>query len=209
MVRLEVRTVHNDPMVAELVARAGEGDGAAWVQLVNRYAPLVWSICRQFRLQDAECEDIGQTVWLGLLGALPRLREPAALPGWLATTARRECLRHLEVARRRQNRERPTEVDIADDRLAPPEHAVVTAELDAALRVAFAQLRPHCQRLLVLLMQTPRLPYAEIAAKLDMPVGSIGPQRARCLARLRRCSALATWIEAQPGHAAPTGEGGG
>jgi RNA polymerase sigma factor (sigma-70 family) len=191
--------VHNDPMVAELVVRAGDGDGDAWVQLVNRYAPLVWSICRQFRLRADESEDIGQTVWLGLLEALPRLREPAALPGWLATTTRRECIRHVEAARRRNGHEHNIEIDVADDRLAPVEQGVVTAELEAAMRVAFSQLKPHCQRLLVLLMQSPRLPYAEIAARLQMPIGSIGPQRARCLERLRQCPALAAWIDAQAG----------
>ncbi len=201
--------MHNDLVVTDLVARAAEGDDAAWAELVNRYAPLVVSICRQFRLQESDRDDVGQAVWLGLLGALSRLREPAALPGWLATTTRRECIRHLEAARRRQNHEQTTEFDFVDERLTPMEHGVVSEELNAALRVAFGQLKPHCQQLLVLLMQTPSLPYAEIAARLGIPVGSIGPQRARCLARLRRCSALAAWIEARPGSAAPTGEGGG
>lgn len=193
--------MHNTTVVAELVARAEEGDSTAWAELVNRYAPLVWAICKQFRLQDAECDDIGQTVWLGLLESLPRLRQPEALPGWLTTTTRRECLRYLESVRRRQKRERDIQLDVPDNRIPAPEHQMVMAELDTALRVAFSQLDPKCQSLIVLLMQTPRLPYAEIAARLNIPIGSIGPQRARCLARLRRSRALATWVDAQPGEA--------
>lgn len=192
--------MHDTAVVAELVARAEEGDSAAWAELVNRYAPLVWTICKQFRLQDAECDDIGQMVWLGLLESLPQLRQPAALPGWLVTTTRRECLRYLQSVRRRRNREQEIKIDVPDNRLPSPEHQMVAADLDAALRVAFSQLDPKCQSLILLLMQTPRVPYAEIATRLNIPIGSIGPQRARCLARLRRSRALATWIDAPPGE---------
>jgi len=177
----------------DLVARARDGDGAAWRELVREYAPLVWAICRQFRLETSDMEDVGQTVWLSLVEWLPRIREPAALPGWLATTTRRECLRVVEAARKRGTRELPD--DQPQDGADPAEQRVLAAELDAALRDAFAQLGPHCQQLLVLLMQTPRLSYSEISARLDMPVGGIGPTRARCLDRLRRCPALAAWID--------------
>lgn len=185
------------PRVVDLVARAREGDAGAWGQLVNRYAPLVWSICRQFRLQDAECEDVGQTVWLALVETLPQLREPAALPGWLATTTRRECLRVVEASRKWHARTTQIETEIPDEGLLPLDQGVLVEELEAALRGAFAQLEPQCQQLLALLMQTPRLSYAEISARLDMPIGSIGPTRARCLNRLRRCPPLAAWIKAE------------
>lgn len=190
----------DSPVVVDLVTRAREGDESAWAALVHRYAPLVWAICRQFRLQDAECEDVGQTVWLGLVEALPHLREPAALPGWLATTTRRECLRAVEAARKRNSREVHVSVDIQDETLSPLERDVVIAELDAALRTAFAQLGRRCQQLLSLLMEAPRRPYTEISSELKIPVGSIGPTRARCLSRLRRSSALAAWIEAETGR---------
>lgn len=192
--------VRDDRAVVDLVARAREGDSSAWDEVVRRFTPLVWSICRQFRLPDAEAEDVGQNVFLSLVEALPNLREPAALPGWLVTTARRECLRMLEVMRRRRARELDLEVDVVDTRLAPVEQGVVAAERDAALRAAFAQLMPHCQRLLALLMQTPPLSYAEISARLQMPIGGIGPNRARCLQRLRQCPALVAWIEAESGR---------
>jgi RNA polymerase sigma factor (sigma-70 family) len=195
--------VRDDPVVVDLVMRAREGDDAAWAQLVDQFVPLVWSICRRFRLQDAERDDVGQNVWLGLVEALPQLRDPAALPGWLATTTRRECLRVVDATRKRQLREQPTPADVPDTQVAEPEHDIVAEELDAALRVAFAQLPARCQQLLVLLMQTPPISYAEIGARLEMPIGAIGPNRARCLARLRRRRELAAWIEAQTGRGGP------
>src|SRR6516162_2292952 len=84
-----------DSSVRDLVARARSGDRQAWDSLVERYAPLIWSICRRHRLGHADADDVGQSVWLRLVDQLDRVRDPAALPGWLATTARRECLRVL------------------------------------------------------------------------------------------------------------------
>ena len=84
-----------DPTVSELVARAKDGDKQAWDALVERYAPLIWSICRRHRLSRADADDVAQSVWVRLVDQLDRVRDPAALPGWLATTARRECLRVL------------------------------------------------------------------------------------------------------------------
>src|SRR5690348_6321352 len=83
----------------DLVTRAANGDGQAWDALVERYAPLIWSICRWHHLADADARDVGQTVWLRLVNQLAALRNPAALPGWLATTTRRACRRTLCAAR--------------------------------------------------------------------------------------------------------------
>jgi len=90
----------DDPVVTGLVTRARNGDRQAWDALIDRYAPLVWSICRRRRLEAADAQDAAQTVWLNLVGHLDSLRDPAALPGWLATTTRRECGRILRTARR-------------------------------------------------------------------------------------------------------------
>ena len=95
-------TVHAGPLVTELVTRARNGDKRSWDALVERYAPLIWSICRRYRLGDADAKDVGQAVWLQLAGQLGRIRDPAALPGWLATTTRRECIRILHAAREPQ-----------------------------------------------------------------------------------------------------------
>jgi RNA polymerase sigma factor (sigma-70 family) len=183
--------VRDDPSVVALVARAKEGDPSAWDELVERYAPLVWSICRRHRLGGPEADDVGQSVWLRLVEQLDTLREPAALPGWLATTTRRECLRVTRVAGRRQTVERPLDVEPPGDDDVLIDQELIKAERRAALRVAFAQLPLACRRLLTLLMQEPPLPYAEISSRLGTPIGSIGPNRARCLARLRRSPALA------------------
>ncbi len=187
------KLVRDDPSVIMLVERARDGDQRAWNQIVERYGPLVWSICNRYQLNRSDIDDVGQTVWLLLVEQLGNLRVSAALPGWLATTTARECLRVLRAARR---------YDLADpqaDSLVPPgtdhaliEQEILAAELNAALRAAFANLPPRCRRLLSMLLGDPPLPYAKISSALAIPIGSIGPQRARCLERLRRSPYLTT-----------------
>src|SRR5215472_2265634 len=87
-----------DHAVATLVMRARNGDKLAWDALVERYAPLIWSVCRRYRLDGADAGDVGQNVWLQLVNQLGKIRDPAALPGWLITTTRRECIRVLNKA---------------------------------------------------------------------------------------------------------------
>src|SRR5215470_17652964 len=97
--RRDARTMFDDRVVTDLVTRVRNSDRQAWDALVERYAPLIWSICRSHRLSRADAEDVGQSVWLKLVSHLDTIRDPAALPGWLATTTRRECGRVLDVAR--------------------------------------------------------------------------------------------------------------
>ena len=187
----------DDPVVTSLVTRARNGDRQAWDALVDRYAPLIWSICRKYRLEADAAADAAQNVWLQLADQLDSLRDPAALPGWLATTTRRECGRIARTARR------PCD---AGDALAagtiPDEHVqaagqdLLAAERHAALREAFGQLPPGCQQLLALLTEDPALSYAEISARLGIPAGSIGPSRRRCLDKLRRHPAITALINA-------------
>jgi len=186
----------NGPSVTELVIRAKYGDKQAWDALVERYAPLIWSICRRYRLGNADAEDVNQSVWLTLVSHLSVLREPAALPGWLATTTQRECGRVLRAARRTQPGGQVLEDSIADVQAATAEEELLKAERQAALREAFTCLPPGCQRLLAMLIQDPPVPYAQISAELGIPVGSIGPSRARCLAKLRRHPAITALINA-------------
>ena len=183
--------MRDDPTVVALVTRAAASDQGAWDEIVERYAPLVWSICTGFRLSNHDIEDVAQNVWLLLVGQLGTLREPAALPGWLATTTHRECLRVVTVARKSE-RLGPG----LDDALQFVDHTMIDeeylmAERNAALRAAFAELPPRCQRLLAMLTSDPPSSYAEISATLQIPVGSIGPRRARCLERMRKSGALA------------------
>ncbi len=194
--------MRDDPSVIALVVRARAGDRRAWGEIVERYAPLVWSICRRSGLSEQDAEDVGQSIWLRLVEQLPALREPAALPGWLATTTRRECLR---VARRTRRHDQFRESDDRghpdDEQVLPAEQALLLAERELALRAAFTQLDPRCQQLLALLVHDPPVAYADISARLHMPVGSIGPNRARCLDKLRRSPLLAALIRAETGYA--------
>jgi RNA polymerase sigma factor (sigma-70 family) len=182
--------VRDDPTVVALVTRAAGGDPAAWEAIVERYAPLVWSICARFQLSNHDREDVGQNVWLLLVEQLGKLREPAALPGWLATTTHRECLRVVTAKRKteRLGTGLDDSLQFVDNTIIDEE--ILMAERNAALRAAFAELPPRCQRLLAMLTSDPPSSYAEIHATLRIPVGSIGPQRARCLERLRKSSAL-------------------
>lgn len=179
--------MRDDPVVITLVNRAAAGDAAAWNEIVERYSPLVWSICLRFRLDRDDADDVNQSVWLLLVDNLGRLREPAALPGWLAKTTRNECLRALRAAARHVHAGLPPDDQMPPDvDAATIEDEVLAAERNAALRAAFAGLPPQCRELLSMMICDPPRRYQEISAALGMPVGSIGPMRARCLARIRR-----------------------
>jgi RNA polymerase sigma factor (sigma-70 family) len=187
--------VRDAPSITDLVTRARNGDKQAWDALVERYAPLIWSICRRHRLDDADADDVGQTVWLQLVTQLDRVRDPGALPGWLVTTTRRECSRVLRATRGTQAASYPLDAEsIPDVRADTAEHELLLAERGAALRTALECLPPCCQRLIAMLIEDPPVPYATISDKLGIPVGSIGPNRGRCLEKLRRHPAIAALI---------------
>jgi len=193
--------MRDDPIVIGLVTRARNGDQRAWDALVERYAPLVWSICRRHQLGDADAKDVSQNVWLRLVDQLGSLRDPAAIPGWLATTTQRECGRAVRAARSPWAAALAPEIEnIPDVEIGMAEEELLVAERHAALREAFSQLPPCCQQLIALLIEDPPVPYAQISARLGIPVGSIGPSRGRCLERLRRHPAIAALIDAE-GHA--------
>ena len=186
-----------DTTVSDLVARAKAGDRQAWDALVERYAPLIWSICRRHRLGQADADDVGQSVWLRLVDQLDRVRDPAALPGWLATTARRECLRVLGAVQGPRASVYALDVEsLPDERADLADQGLLAAERHAALREAFDQLPPNGKQLISLLIADPPLPYADISAQLGIPVGSIGPTRSRYLDRMRRHPAVAALINA-------------
>jgi RNA polymerase sigma factor (sigma-70 family) len=187
--------VRDNPVVIDLVTRAATGDKRAWDALVERYIPLTWSICRSYRLCDADAEDVGQNVWLQLVDQLDKIREPAALPGWLVTVTRRECLRVLGATRGPRAARCVTGAEIiADEQSETAEQLLLAAERHAALREALVALPPSGQRLIGLLLEDPPVPYAEISAQLGIPIGSIGPTRRRCLEKLRRYPAVAALI---------------
>jgi RNA polymerase sigma factor (sigma-70 family) len=193
--------VRDDPDVTALITHARDGDRQAWEGIVERYAPLIWSVCRKQRLDRADAEDVAQTVWLHLVDHLGNLRDPAALPGWLATTTRRECLRVLRAAQRTaagtgSGPALDTE-NLPDVAGEAADHGLLLAERNAALRAAFRDLPPDCQRLIGMLIADPPLSYAEISAALGIRIGSIGPSRSRCLDKIRRHPAVAALLNAQ------------
>jgi RNA polymerase sigma factor (sigma-70 family) len=189
----------DDLVVIDLVASARDGDVRAWDALVERYTPLIWSICRKYRLDRADADDVGQSVWLHLVDQLGKIREPAALAGWLATTTRRECGRLVRAARGPHAAAYELDAEnMADARSDVAEQEVLAAERHAALREAYAQLPTDCQRLVAMLTADPPVPYAQISATLAMPIGSIGPTRSRCLDRIRRYPAIAALMNPTP-----------
>ena len=175
--------------VTDLVRRAAQGDQRAWRGIVEEYGRLVWSVARGFRLSEAQTADAVQTTWLRLVEHLADIRDPERLPGWLRTTTRRAC---LAVARDHCREQATDDLEHApavpwdrpaDD--AGPETSAVRHEQQVLVRRAVAALPAQQQALLGLLVASPALSYAQISARLGMPVGSIGPTRARILARLR------------------------
>ena len=188
--------VNDNPQVVSLVIGARKGDQQAWNAIVERYSPLVWSICRRYRLNQADAEDVFQTAWMRLVDHLDSLCEPAALGGWLSTTTRRECFRVQRANCRHSAAEQVHDLESIPDRLTETaDHELLAAERNATLREAFTRLPPGCQRLLALLIADPPVPYAEISTRLGMSVGSIGPTRRRCLDRLRRDPAIAALLD--------------
>ena len=169
--------------LVQIVADARAGESAAWETLVERFGGLVAAIARRCRLSDADVAEVCQTTWLRLVENLDRIEQPERLGAWLATTSRRESLR---IATRGFTTAPSDAVYLlADEDAAPPDAALILDEQVKAIRMAAQQLSPRCQRLLGLLMSDDDLPYKEIAEQLDMPVGSIGPTRGRCLEHLR------------------------
>lgn len=172
-----------DHEVVDDVRGAAAGDRAAWSRLVDRFAGLVWSVARGHGLDPADAADVSQTTWLRLAEHVHRVREPERLGAWLATTARHESLRTL----RRAARQFPVDfdLDLVEDDQEDVEAGLLREERDASLWRAFRSLEAPCQALLRILITDPRPSYAEVSAALGMPVGSIGPRRARCLEHLR------------------------
>ena len=167
------------------MAAAHAGDGGAWNELVGRFGGLVWAVARAHRLDTADASDVCQTVWLRLVENLGRLRDPEHLGGWLRTTTRHECLRVL----RRGGKEIPdddAQRDIAGPADQQPEMQMLAGERDRLVWTAVSALSDRCRSLLRVLACSPDASYAEISESLGLPVGSIGPTRARCLEHLRR-----------------------
>jgi RNA polymerase sigma factor (sigma-70 family) len=180
--RAELST--DDAELIEVVLQARAGSNAAWEALIERFGGLVTAIARRCRLSDADVAEVSQTTWLRLVENLNRIQQPERIGAWLATTSRRESLR---IATRRAVVSAGEEVYLmADEKADPLDAALLREEQARAIRAATERLSPHCQRLLGALMGHDDVSYKTIAEQLDMPIGSIGPTRGRCLEHLRQ-----------------------
>lgn len=172
------------PPNAELVSRARAGDQGAWDALVSAYEGLVWSVVRSFRLTDAEAHDVTQTVWLRMVEHLGSIRDPNAIGGWLATTARRECIALFKKSGRSVPAD-PVTLDEPDETIPAPGENLLREETTRVVWDTLHQLSDKCFQLLRILLADPPPTYSDVSAALEMPIGSIGPTRQRCLDNLR------------------------
>jgi RNA polymerase sigma factor (sigma-70 family) len=173
-----------DDDLVRVVVQARAGTSAAWETLIERFGGLVTAVARRCRLSDADVAEVGQTTWLRLVENIDRIEQPERIGAWLATTSRRESLR---IATRQAPLPATDAMDlIADDKADPLDADLLREEQVRAMRIAGERLPLRCQRLLGLLMGDDNLPYKEIGELLNMPIGSIGPTRGRCLEHLRQ-----------------------
>ncbi|MEW2356812.1 sigma-70 family RNA polymerase sigma factor [Spirillospora sp. NPDC029432] len=166
---------------AELVERARHGDGAAWARLVELYSGLLWSVARSYGLGEADAGDAVQTTWLRLVERIDGIERPGAVGRWLVVTVRRESMR---TARRASRQAALGAADALPAAAREPEEIALARERFGQVAAALQALPRRCQVLLRLFALAPS--YAELSAALEMPVGSIGPTRARCLESLLR-----------------------
>ena len=176
--------------VAGLIKSAQQGDASGWGVLVESYTDLLLRVTRNYRIEHVDVQDVVQNVWSSVLGSIDRVN-PSNLRSLLITATRRECLRIL----RERNREVASLLESDIPEAAPYPNAgheegadseFLRREAREELQAALQKLPEQCRRLLILLTSDERVSYARISAELDIPVGSIGPTRARCLNRLRR-----------------------
>jgi len=171
--------------VAVWVRQAATGDLQAWNRIVDQYARLIWSITTRFKLSESDASDVVQTTWMRLIEHIHRIEQPARVGSWLATTARNECLRHVAAHKKIVLVHEDGEFDGADNYEPEVDEALLADERAQDVREAMAHLPPQWQRLMELLTADPPISYVEISDQLGVPIGSIGPTRGRCLARLR------------------------
>jgi RNA polymerase sigma factor (sigma-70 family) len=171
--------------IAGWVRRAATGDFHAWNRLVDQYSRLLWSITASFKLGESDAADVVQTTWMRLIEHIDRIEQPARVGSWLASTARNECLRHVAARKRIVLVHEDAEFDGIDQQGPEVDEALLTSERARDVRQAMACLPTQWQRLMEMLMADPPVSYAEISDQLGVPIGSIGPTRGRCLAKLR------------------------
>ena len=174
----------------QLVLACRHGDQRAWEKLIRRYQRLIYAIPRRAGLDDDQAAEIFQDVFTTFLQKLNDIEEPERLQAWLVTTARRKTWRTISRIHNRSGSdanadERANEAAVIPDEAPLPDEQLIILEEQHRIRMALSLLDPRCRTLLEMLFYRPEpASYAEIAAALGIPEGSIGPTRARCLAKL-------------------------
>lgn len=184
----DVRVPPPDAASLEIVGwvrKAATGDIYAWNRLVDKYSRLIWSITVSFKLGENDAADVVQTTWMRLIEHIDRIEQPARVGSWLAATARNECLRHVAARKRIVLVHEDCEFDGVDRHGPGVDEALLASERARDVRQAMAHLPLQWQRLMEMLMADPPASYADISDQLGLPIGSIGPTRGRCLAKLR------------------------
>jgi RNA polymerase sigma factor (sigma-70 family) len=177
--------------VADVVRAAAAGDHGAWNALVERFGSTVWAIARSYRLNAADAADVSQTTWLRLVEHLDRIEQPERVGAWLATTARRESLRVFRLSGRQVPSGDDLDVMLDPAPTPPLDHRLVAGERDQLVSELVDQLPARSRLLLRMLSADSPLSYKEISEALSMPIGSIGPTRARALDQLRKLAVRA------------------
>jgi RNA polymerase sigma factor (sigma-70 family) len=185
--------------VTILLEKATQGVESAWQEIFNRYAPLVYTVCRRHGIFGTDAEDVNGSVWLRLVASVIRIREPEALPSWLKTTARRECLKML----RDRQRQIPAGTEFVIETESDTDACLLAEESRNIVRAAFSTLPQRDRALLTMLFSDPPATYTEISSRLGIPVGAIGPTRQRCLTRARRIPSIAALLPADNHIALP------
>lgn len=187
--------------IPDLVAASLDGDTAAWQRLVKRLERVVWKSVNMMTTDGEVRKDAFAATWLKLVERLDTIREPEKLPGWLATTATNEV---RQIVRQRNRRDlhldwsAPSTIEGGLSEVANADDSsrnLVRSEAQTAVRTAFSTLDDDCRQLLtVLVLSDPPMSYKEASDALGRPIGSLGPQRQRCLDKLRATPAMREWV---------------
>jgi RNA polymerase sigma factor (sigma-70 family) len=190
---------------AELLGAAKKGDGTAWEQIIARHQSLINAITRRYRLTPSDAHDVSQYVWMQLVDHVHKLRDPRALPGWIAVTTTHRCYEVLHAYKRSVTVD-PLAIGSLDrvdsaakgmnsDGRSDIDDDLLRAEQCSAVQQGLAELTEAQQQFLLLLVADPPVPYSEISRRMNVPTGSIGPTRGRLLEKLRRTTAVRRLVE--------------
>jgi RNA polymerase sigma factor (sigma-70 family) len=182
--------------IHDLVARALDHDQRAWQALVERLKGVAWKVLYGYDMSEEDRKDAFASTFFRLYEHLATIREVDKLPGWVATTARNEA--HT-IFRRRKHAVPMDTLPLRDTPVVEDPDELVAGELSQALHGALRRLPPQSQALMRLLTADPPLSYDEISTILDIPRGSIGPLRQRCLEKMRQSPELTPYLTAEAG----------